>query len=100
MIVQLVSSVTLGGPVGIGFLALIYKPVITYYKTFGIGKGIYVYYSGDNIVVRDEDIYYNHDLTLVYSLRHLGFSVGINSPIKYIESYGKIWRIGIFAVGS
>lgn len=100
LVAQVAPALTLGAPLGIGLLAFIYKPVITYYKTFGVSKGSYVYYSRDNLVLKDEDIDYNHDITLGYSIPQYGVSFGVNSPIEHIQSYGKIWRIGIFAVGS
>lgn len=90
-------TLTIGGPVKVGLLALIYNPTISYIHGFGIEKESYHYYGRDNIVVRDRDFYIIHDIKLGLSVPSLHSSFALITDIEQILSQKDIWRLGVFA---
>ena len=98
--VQFAPMLTIGGPAGPGLIALIYQPFITYINVLGVNKNDYYYLTRDAIVVKGEDVWFNHDIKLGYALSSLGMSFAINSTIEHMLSQKDLFRVGLFAAYS
>ncbi len=97
---QVAPTLTIGARAGPGLIALIYQPFITYINIIGVDKNDYYYLTREAIVVKGQDIWFNHDLKLGYALPSLGMSFGINSTIEHMLSQKDLYRVGLFGVFS
>ncbi|EKV56081.1 hypothetical protein [Brachyspira hampsonii] len=97
---QMAPTITIGGPAGEGLIALIYTPYINYIRAFGIDKDDYIYLARESIVVKAEDMYFNHDIKLGYSMKEWGMSFAINTTIEQMLSSKDLYRVGLFAAYS
>lgn len=97
---QMAPTVTIGGPAGAGLIALIYTPYINYVRAFGVDKDEYIYLARESIVVRAEDMYFNHDIKLGYSMKEWGMSFAVNTTIEHMLSNKDLYRVGLFAAYS
>ena len=97
---QVAPTLTIGAPAGPGLIALIYQPFITYINILGVDKNDYYYLTREAIVVKGQDIWFNHDLKLGYALPSLGMSFAINSTIEHMLSQKDLYRVGLFGAFS
>lgn len=94
--IEFIPTVTFGGKVGRGMLALIYSPHIIYFNNFGIDKDTYIYNSRESIVIKAQDIFFRHDIKFGYSLSGTGLSFAITTLIEHVLSNEEITRVGLF----
>ena len=66
----------------------------------GVDKNDYYYLTREAIVVKGQDIWFNHDLKLGYALPSLGMSFAINSTIEHMLSQKDLYRVGLFGAFS
>lgn len=98
--VELIPSVTFGGGVGSGMLALIYTPHMIYFNNFGIDKDQYIYNNREAIVIKGEDIFIRHDIKLGYIFSGKGMSVALVTLVEQVVSLKDVFRVGVFGAFS
>lgn len=95
-ILEFTPTLTMGGSIGDGMLALIYSPIMTYVKNFQLHNDKYYFYGRDIIVMLPTDIYWKHNIKLGYNFTGTGMSMAVISIIEHVQSSGRLMRAGLF----
>ncbi|MDK2818027.1 MAG: hypothetical protein KFW21_01085 [Spirochaetota bacterium] len=94
--IEFSPTFTFGGPAGPGMIALIYNPTLIYIHNFGMNPNQYYLNNRESIVLKAQDIFWNHDIKLGYNITGTGMSVALTSIIQHVQSVKGIFRAGVF----
>ncbi|MGL4561559.1 MAG: hypothetical protein ACRCV0_04640 [Brevinema sp.] len=96
--IEFAPTLTLGGKVGEGALALIYTPHMHYFYSSGISESQYRYFARESIIIKKQDIFWHHKFLFGYSFTSVGVTLGVSATVQHIQSIGGIFRAGMFGV--
>ncbi|MGL4676852.1 MAG: hypothetical protein ACRCWI_04200 [Brevinema sp.] len=98
--IEFTPQFTFGGKAGVGMLALIYTPMMLYVHTFGMNQNQYYLNNYYVVVMKAQDIFWQHNIRLGYALIGTGISVAMTGIIEHVQSYSGIVRAGVFGAFS
>ncbi|MGL5253626.1 MAG: hypothetical protein ACRC9L_01160 [Brevinema sp.] len=94
--IEFAPTLTIGGAVGKGLLAVIYTPTIRYYRNFSISENEFHLDPHDVLPLRGSDVYYKHDLKFGYVLSGTGMSFALTTIFEHLQSGSALLRASMF----
>ncbi|MGL5722271.1 MAG: hypothetical protein ACRCY4_07725 [Brevinema sp.] len=94
--IEFSPTLTIGGMLGKGLLAMIYTPTIRYYRNFSVAENQFYLDYHDVLPLRGSDVYFKHDIKLGYIFLGTGISIAFTTILEHLQSGDGLLRASIF----